>query len=257
MRVAAVQHDVAWEDRDATLARLQPMIREAAAGGARLVVLTEMFPTGFSMAPQRIAEPADDSPTTAFLLEQARIEGVWVCGSVAITPEAGTKPVNRFLLVGPDGTLAAYDKIHPFTYSGEHQHYSAGADRITVDVEGVRVTPFVCYDLRFADEFWVEARTTDCYVVVANWPAVRRSHWQALLAARAIENQAYVVGANRVGDGGGIHYEGDSRIVSPLGEILDEESGRERILYAEVDPAVVAQTRERYPFLDDRRGVPG
>jgi len=260
MRVAAVQHDVAWEDRAATLGRLEPMIGAAAAAGARLVVLTEMFPTGFSMAPERIAEPAAASPTTRFLLGRAEAEGVWVCGSVAIRPdgrESGDRPVNRFLLAGPGGTLAVYDKIHPFTYSGEHEHYAAGTERVTVDVEGLRVTPFVCYDLRFADEFWAEARTTDCYVVVANWPAARRAHWQALLVARAIENQAYVVGVNRVGDGDGIHYEGDSRIVSPLGEVLDEASGVERILFADVDPAVVAETRARYPFLDDRRAADG
>ena len=254
MRVAAVQHDVVWEDREATLARLEPMIGAAAAGGARLVALTEMFPTGFSMDPERIAEPAGASPTTDFLRERAAAERVWVCGSVAIRPSGDdTRAVNRFLLAGPDGSLAVYDKLHPFAYSGEHKHYAAGTQRITVDVEGVRVTPFVCYDLRFGDEFWAEAATTDCYVVVANWPAARRHHWQVLLSARAIENQAYVVGVNRVGAGGGIRYDGDSRIVSPFGEVLAEATGVERILFAEVDAAVVAETRARYPFLADRR----
>lgn len=256
MKVAAVQHDIAWEDREATLARLEPMIGAAAAGGARLVALTEMFPTGFSMDPDRIAEPADASPTTDFLRERAAAEDVWVCGSVAIRPATGgspARPVNRFLLAGPDGSLAVYDKLHPFSYSGEHEHYAAGTERISVKVEGVRVTPFVCYDLRFGDEFWTEAATTDCYVVVANWPAARRQHWQVLLSARAIENQAYVVGVNRVGAGGGIRYEGDSRIVGPFGEVLAEAAGVERILFADVDPGVVAETRARYPFLADRR----
>jgi len=252
VRVAAVQHDVAWEDRDATLARLEPQLRAAAGAGARLVVLTEMFPTGFSMEPERVAE-AEGGPSTDFLRTRAGELGVWLAGSVPIRPDGAVLPVNRLLLAGPGGELEHYDKLHPFTYSGEQEHYAAGTRRVTVDVEGVRVTPFVCYDLRFADEFWAEAPGTDCYVVVANWPAARRAHWQALLVARAIENQAYVVGVNRVGEGGGLHYAGDSRIVDPLGEVLAAGAGGETILLADVDPAVVAETRKRYPFLADRR----
>jgi predicted amidohydrolase len=216
------------------------------------VVLTEMFPTGFSPEPQRVAEP-EGGPTTEFLRAQAGDLGVWLTGSVPTHPAGGGRPVNRLLLAGPGGELWAYDKIHPFSYSGEHEHYAAGTERVTFDVEGVRVTPFVCYDLRFADEFWAMAPGTDCYVVVANWPSSRRAHWQALLVARAIENQAYVVGVNRVGEGGGLLYSGDSRIVDPQGEILAGAAWGETILLADVDPAVVAETRKRYPFLADRR----
>lgn len=252
MKIAAVQHDVVWEDGAATLARLEPQLRAAAGTGARLVVLTEMFPTGFSVEPERVAEP-EGGPSSEFLRTQAADLDVWLAGSIPIRPDGGGRPVNRLLLAGPAGELHHYDKIHPFTYSGEHEHYAAGTGRITVEVEGVRVTPFVCYDLRFADEFWAEAQGTDCYVVVANWPAARRTHWQALLVARAIENQAYVVGVNRVGEGGGLHYSGDSRIIDPLGEILAAGAGGETILLAEVDPVVVAETRKRYPFLADRR----
>ena len=256
MKVAGVQHDVVWEDRAATLARLEPQLAAAAGAGARLVVLTEMFPTGFSMEPERVAEP-EGGPSTEFLRTQAAELGVWLAGSVPIHPAAGGRPVNRFLLAGPAGELEHYDKLHPFTYSGEQEHYAAGTRRVTFVVEGVRVTPFVCYDLRFADEFWAMADVTDCYVVVANWPAARRAHWQALLVARAIENQAYVVGVNRVGEGGGLHYAGDSRIIDPLGEVLAGGAGGETILLADVDPAVVAETRKRYPFLADRRPSPG
>jgi predicted amidohydrolase len=252
MKVAGVQHDIVWEDRDATLARLEPQLRAAAGTGARLVVLTEMFPTGFSTEPERVAEP-EGGPTTEFLRTQAAELDVWITGSVPTHPAGGGRPVNRLLLAGPGGELRHYDKIHPFSYSGEHEHYAAGSERVTFDVDGVRVTPFVCYDLRFADEFWAMAQGTDCYVVVANWPSSRRAHWQALLVARAVENQAYVVGVNRVGEGGGLHYSGDSRIVDPLGEILAAGAGGETILLADVDPVVVAETRKRYPFLADRR----
>jgi len=252
MKVAAIQHDVVWEDRDATLGRLEPQIGAAAGTGARLVVLTEMFPTGFSTEPERVAEP-EGGPTSEFLRAEAAGLNVWICGSVPTRPAGGGRPVNRLLLAGPRGELRHYDKIHPFSYSGEHEHYAAGTERVTFDVEGVRVTPFVCYDLRFADEFWAMAPGTDCYVVVANWPSSRRAHWQALLVARAIENQAYVVGVNRVGEGGGLHYSGDSRIVDPSGEILAAGAGGETILLADVDPVVVAETRKRFPFLADRR----
>jgi predicted amidohydrolase len=124
---------------------------------------------------------------------------------------------------------------------------------VTVDVDGVRVSLFVCYDLRFADEFWTLAPETDLYVVVANWPAARRRHWQALLVARAIENQAYVAAANRIGTGADIDYAGDSCIVDPMGEVLVGAAGTETVLTALVDPAVVAETRRRFPFLSDRR----
>ena len=252
MKVAGIQHDVVWEDRDATLARLEPQLRAAAGAGARLVVLTEMFPTGFSTEPERVAEP-EGGPTTEYLRTQAAELNVWITGSVPTNPAGGGRPVNRLLLAGPGGEVRHYDKIHPFTYSGEHERYAAGTERVTFDVEGVRVTPFVCYDLRFADEFWAMAHGTDCYVVVANWPSSRRAHWQALLVARAIENQAYVVGVNRVGEGGGLHYSGDSRIIDPLGEILAAGSIGETILLADVDPVVVAEARKRFPFLADRR----
>jgi predicted amidohydrolase len=125
---------------------------------------------------------------------------------------------------------------------------------VTVDVDGLRTSLFVCYDLRFADEFWPLAPVTDCYVVVANWPEKRREHWRALLRARAIENQAYVVGVNRVGRGGDLDYVGDSVVVDPLGDAVEAPPGEECVLVGDVDPDRVAEIRARFPFLQDRRG---
>ena len=252
IRVAAVQHDTVWEDPEANFARLAPMIAGAATAGAQLVVLTEMYATGFSMDADRIAEPFD-GPSASFLVEQARLHQVWVCGSVPGRAPGADRPSNCLVLAGPDETVHRYAKIHPFTYAREHERYEAGDTHVTVDVEGVRVSLFVCYDLRFADEFWGLADRTDAYVVVANWPASRREHWRTLLRARAIENQAYVVGVNRVGSGGGLEYAGDSAIVDPFGVVLAEASGSEAVLVADVDPDVVVATRERFPFLADRR----
>lgn len=252
MKVAALQHDIAWEDPSATRLHVAPMIAGAAATGARLVVLTEMFATGFSMAADRIAEPVD-GPSRSFLLDQAAVHDVWLCASIPTSDPELPRPVNRLVLAAPDGQSWHYDKLHPFTYGGEHEHYAAGNRTLTVDVDGLRCSFFVCYDLRFADDWWPLAGTTDCYVVPANWPEARRAHWRALLTARAIENQAYVVGVNRVGEGGGLPYAGDSRIVDPLGEVLASGARTEATLVAEVDPGVVADVRDRFRFLQDRR----
>jgi predicted amidohydrolase len=258
MKVAAIQHDITWEDPAANFAHLAPMVAKAADDGARLVVLAEMFSTGFTMDTERTAEPPG-GPSTQFLVEQASTHGVWVCGSLPERADGASLPANMLVLAAPDGTLHSYAKIHPFTYAREQEHFTAGDQHVTVDVEGVRVSLFVCYDLRFADEFWPLAPDTDCYVVPGNWPASRREHWRVLLRARAIENQAFVVGANRVGAGGKLDYVGDSRIIGPMGKVLAEAPpqgnvGHEAVLVAEVDPEVVRSTREKFPFLADRRG---
>ena len=254
MRIAAVQHDIVWEDAAATRAHLEPWVARAAATGADLVSLTEMFPTGFSMATERTAEPPE-GPSTAWMAEQAAAHGVWLAGSLAERPEGADRPSNTLRLVSPNGDVHRYAKIHPFTYGGEDEHFAPGTDTLTVEIGGLKLTPFVCYDLRFADVFWNAAYDTDAYLVVANWPASRRDHWRALLDARAIENQAYVVGVNRVGTGGnGLDYAGDSRVVAPDGEVLAAAARDETLLLADLDPATVTKVRDDFPFLRDRRG---
>lgn len=252
VKVAGLQLDIAWESPIDNHAKVDPWIRTAVAAGARLLVLPEMFACGFTMKTEGVAEP-EDGPTTRFLVERAFEHGLWIGGSVPELPEGAERPFNTFVIAGPHGQLYRYRKIHPFTFADEHLHYDAGDRFVTIDIEGVRCTLFVCYDLRFADEMWATAKDTDCYLFVANWPEKRRSHWTALLQARAIENQAYVVGCNRVGEGGGLRYTGDSRIVDPLGRILAAGAEGETLLLADVDPAVVADTRARLPFLQDRR----
>lgn len=248
MRVAAVQHDIAWEDRDTTLARLGDLV---AGVDADLIVLAEMFAVGFTMA-REVAE-TPDGPTSTWLREQAAARGAWIGGSIPVILEGAELPSNVFTLVSPSGAVHRYAKRHPFSYAGEHEHYASGGERLTVDVDGIRTSPFVCYDLRFADAFWPIAARTDLYLVVASWPQTRRHHWRALLVARAIENQAYVVGVNRVGSGGGLDYVGDSTIVDPMGEVLATAANVETVLTAEVDAAVVAKVRSALPFMADRR----
>ena len=252
MRIAAVQHDIVWEDREANFERLAPRVAAAVAAGAELVLLTETFSTGFSMTPG-IGEP-EGGPSARFLAAQAAEHGVWVGGTCPEIAEGEQLPYNSFVLAGPDGTVHRYRKLHPFTHAGEHERFRAGKAPVTVEIGGLRVTPFVCYDLRFADVFWQAAPGTDVYLVPANWPSPRRLHWQTLLQARAIENQAYVVGCNRVGTAGdGTEHAGDSRIVSPMGELLATASAVETIVLADVDPAEVTKTRDRLSFIPERR----
>jgi predicted amidohydrolase len=212
-----------------------------------------MYSTGFSMRTERTAEPVD-GPSLQFLGRQAVEHDLWVCGSVPEVQAGDDRPANTLVLAAPDGEVHRYRKIHPFTYGGEPEKYTAGDELVTVDVEGVHCSLFVCYDLRFADEFWGLASTTDCYVIVANWPAPRREHWRTLLRARAIENQTYVVGVNRVGSGGRLEYAGDSAVIGPFGEELAvADEAIETTVYADIDPAHVRAVREQYPFLPDRR----
>jgi predicted amidohydrolase len=255
LRIAAVQHDIAWDDREANFEHLAPMVAAATRDGAGLVLLTETFSTGFAVDLPGWGEPRG-GPSATFLQDQAKEHGAWVGGSCPeIRPDAPAddqRPSNTFVLAGPDGTVHRYEKLHPFGYGGEEQHVRAGTELVTVEIEGLRCSLFVCYDLRF-DEMWQVAPDTDVYLVPANWPTKRSLHWRTLLQARAIENQAYVVGVNRVGDGGGLGYTGDSRIVHPQGELLATGDADEAILIAEVSAAEVQATRERFPFLGDRR----
>jgi predicted amidohydrolase len=248
LRIALVQHDIAWEDRDATLTRLDAVLDGV---DADLVVLPEMFAVGFTMSSD-VAEPPD-GPTTGWLVARAASTDAWIGGSIPVVLDGGDRPSNVFTLVSPRGEVHRYAKRHPFSYAGETEHYAPGSARLTVDVEGVRVSPFVCYDLRFADAMWPVAAETDLFVVVASWPQARRAHWQTLLRARAIENQAYVVGVNRVGSGGGLDYAGDSAAIDPLGEVLVSAASVETVLSVDVDPASVAKVRADLPFLADRR----
>jgi predicted amidohydrolase len=249
VKVAAIQHDICWEDPAATIERVSPLVDTALAEGAGLIFLTEMYSTGFSMASDRIAEDLD-GPSAGWLRRRAEQAHVWLGASVPLrTPGL---PTNTMILAGPDGEVRMYAKRHPFSYGGEEKHYAAGDRTITLPIGDLRVTPAICYDLRFADQFWNVAPTTDLYAVVANWPALRRHHWRSLLVARAIENQSYVLGVNRVGRGGGLDYVGDSCIVDPMGEVVASAAADETVIVADVDPGRVRSVRSRFPFLADR-----
>jgi predicted amidohydrolase len=250
VRIALVQMDLAWEDVAENHRRARARLEDARRQGARFALLPEMFCTGFSMESDRIAQPPGGRSET-FLRATAEELGLWILASV---PEAGQpRPRNMAILAAPDGSAVRYAKIHPFSFGGEHRVYTGGDRVVTVPIEGARVTPFVCYDLRFPEPFRLAAEDTDLFALVANWPEARREHWRTLLRARAIENLCYVAGVNRVGEGGGLRYTGDSAVISPWGEVLIEGDGSDAVLVADVDPGAVRAARAKFPALDDRR----
>ena len=252
MIVAGLQLDSAWEDPSENLRRAELLAARAAAAGARLAALPEMFATGFSMAPERVAPHA--GAIRDGLADIARRHDLWLAGGYAEPGPEGGRPRNACSLVGPDGAEALrYHKIHPFSHAGEDAHYDGGRALPTATVEGLRVTALICYDLRFPEPFRTAAERTDLFLVVANWPAARRDAWRTLLRARAIENQAYVLGVNRVGSGDGLDYAGDSALIGPLGEVLATCAEDAGVLLGTVDAASVVAARARFSFLADRR----
>ena len=254
LAVAGLQLDIAWEDPAENFRRAEALAARAAAAGARLLVLPEMFNTGFSMAAERVATHA--AATRDFLANLARRHGTWVLAGYAEPAggEAAPRPRNACALLRPDGSEALrYHKIHPFSLAGEDQHFSGGTALPTAEVEGVRVTALICYDLRFPEPFRAAATDTDLFVVVANWPDRRVQAWSTLLAARAIENQAYVLGVNRVGEGDGLAHSGRSALHNPMGELEASLANQAGLLLGTVEPAQVAEARQRFSFLADRR----
>jgi predicted amidohydrolase len=251
IEVAGIQLDIAWENPAQNFRRAEVKAKEAVDKGARLVVLPEMFATGFSMNAELVSGFADE--TRDFLSDLAvRLPAFILAG---FAEPADTKPANAASIFDPSGSeILHYRKIHPFSLAAEDKHFQAGESVETVEVEGVKVTPLICYDLRFPEPFRGAASNTDLFCVIANWPRSRRYHWSTLLKARAIENQVYVLGVNRVGSGDGLEYAGDSVLLNPMGEELaSTEAGSEGCCYGEVNAKEVAEIRRRFSFLSDRR----
>ncbi len=243
LQLALIQTSLVWQDAAANREHFARLLEQAR--GADLIVLPEMFSTGFSMDSAALAEP-EDGPTSQWLRQQAQDLGAVVCGSLIIQAADGSYR-NRLLWARPDGSLAHYDKRHLFRMAGEHKHYSAGEQQVVLELKGWRVRPLICYDLRFP--VWSrDAGGTDLLLYTANWPAARRHHWNRLLPARAIENLCYVAAVNRVGeDGKGHAYSGDSQVLDFQGESLLAAQDVDGVFRVSLSAAELAAYRQRFP----------
>jgi omega-amidase len=259
LTITTIQADLIWEDKPANLQRFEEKIM-AIRENTELVILPEMFSTGFSMNPQRLAEKMD-GPTIGWMKKLSAQKKIVLTGSLIIE-EAGNY-FNRLIWMLPDGRCGHYDKRHRFAYAGENEQYTAGNKRLIASVKGWKVLLLVCYDLRFpvwsrqnpapaAPSAGPAAPEYDLLVYVANWPERRRHAWTTLLQARAIENQSYAVGVNRVGnDGNNIYHSGDSMIIDPLGELLYQGSKDEAVFTYTLQKERLEEARGRFPFWRD------
>jgi predicted amidohydrolase len=247
LNIALVQTTLVWHDCKANHAHFEELLEQAQ--GADLVILPEMFTTGFSMDSETLAEP-ENGVTSKWLLAQAKRINAVVTGSIIVRAADGSHR-NRLLWARPDGELLHYDKRHLFRMAGEHEHYSPGERQVQLELKGWRIRPLICYDLRFP--VWSRgAQDTDLLLYTANWPGARRQHWNRLLPARAIENLCYVAAVNRIGtDGKGFAYTGDSQVLDFQGESLLNIGEADGVFHVSLSAESLSAYRQKFPaYLD-------
>jgi predicted amidohydrolase len=246
MKVTLLQTDLKWEDKQYNRNNIQFQIEDI--GETDLIVLPEMFTTGFTMKPQNLSETMDGE-TIGWMSLMSLKTNAAICGSIII--EENGKYYNRFIWVQPDGTIKHYDKRHLFSYAGEDKNYTPGNERIIIDYKGFRICPQICYDLRFP----VFSRNTgdyDILLYVANWPSIRSEIWTTLLTARAIENQCYIIAVNRIGkDGNELEYNGKSTIINPMGISSMKLMDKYWTNTGMINKDTLNNVRNAYPFLKD------
>ncbi len=248
LNITLIQPDIVWEDKTANLQQYEEII-SGIKGDKHIVALPEMFSTGFSMDPERLAEHMSGSSVAWMKTMAARYRCI-LTGSLIIEEDGNF--FNRLLWVQPDGNIGIYDKRHLFAYAGEDKHYTRGDKRLIARVNGWRINVMVCYDLRFPVWARNQGDEFDVMLYLANWPEPRSLAWRTLLQARAIENQCYVAGVNRVGkDGKGNNYIGESSVFGPLGENLWQVAGSTACHTITLQKDVLAKVRTNLPFLED------
>ncbi|MDQ3017168.1 MAG: amidohydrolase [Bacteroidota bacterium] len=247
LRIGLIQTDLVWEEPADNMRRMEELLSES--GPTDLILLPEMWSTGFSLSPERVAEETTGL-TLNWMIDQAQKYNSAIAGSVAVREDG--KYYNRFYCVHADGRITKYDKRHLFSYGKEDQHYTPGNEHTLLEIKGWKIMPVICYDLRFP----VWCRNTmdyDLMVIVANWPTARIHHWDALLKARAIENQCYIAAVYRIGvDGNGLEYPGHSGVVDMNGLSLLDLNDRSTMEIIELNKSALDQYREHFRFLQDR-----
>uniref|UniRef100_UPI0040499561 amidohydrolase n=1 Tax=Flavobacterium sp. TaxID=239 RepID=UPI0040499561 len=248
MKVAILQTNLIWENPKANRYELQKAISKISQQ-VDLIVLPEMFTTGFTMFPNNVAETMNGE-TILWMREVANLKQAAICGSIII--KENSKYYNRFVFLHPNGTIDTYDKRHLFSLAGEQDYYSKGTEKVIISYKDWKICPQICYDLRFP-AFSRNSENYDLLIYVANWPKQRIMAWDALLKARAIENMSFVIGVNRIGFDGNKHeYVGHSGVFDELGYSIINANEKEGFFMAILDKTKMLQTREKLNFLIDK-----
>lgn len=251
MKVGLTQMDIVWEDKEKNMEKAGKFIAQAAGQGVELLVFPEMTLTGFTMNTEYAGEEMLFSPTIRFFKEQSARNHMAI--AFGFVENFGGEFYNKFMIVSRGRVVYDYDKIHPFNYGEEGEHYIGGHELKSVALNSMQVAGFVCYDLRFPEIFQLVSDQTDLIIVIANWPKDRILHWETLLRARAIENQCYVVGVNRIGKGNGLEYIESSMAFDPMGERLTKAHSKSGLMLVDIDVNQVEKCRAQYPFRQDRQ----
>lgn len=246
--VSCIQADLVWENKEANLNLFENIINNLPRD-SEIVILPEMFTTGFTMNSEKLAEPFQGDSYT-WMAKQAALSGKIIIGSFIIREKENN--YNRLVAMFPDGNYYTYDKRHLFRMGKENEHYKKGEKRLVFKFKDWNICPLVCYDLRFP--VWSRNRNDyDVLIYIANWPKPRSEVWKSLLIARAIENQAYVIGVNRVGsDGEGLYYSGDSMIINPKGQIISlAKENKQDVIHARLSLDDLNEFKSKFPvYLD-------
>lgn len=255
MRIALVSLDQRWQDRRANYTLCQALIQEAAIKGCEVAILPEMTLTGYSLEVDVVAESIDNSESLRWFGELSKASGVHLVFGACLLNQATQKPRNVLCYAAPSTcALQIYAKAHPFSFAGEGSVIEAGDSLGFVDLPGIRVGASICYDLRFPEMYAAMATQCEGAICIANWPSRRVAHWRALLVARAIENQMFLFGVNRVGvDGAGLKYEKSSMVVTPSGEVMAPIHQSLELDIYEIDPGETTRYRDAFPTLRDKR----
>lgn len=246
LTLGLIQTDILWENPNENIRRMDQLLEQDFQ--ADVLLLPEMWTTGFTMQPEKYAETHPGS-ALEWMLSKAKQTNTAITGSIAVSDNH--QYVNRWYCAFPNGQYAYYDKKHLFSYGDENNHYTPGVSTTVIEIKGWRIMPLICYDLRFP--VWCRNRDNyDLLIIAANWPTPRVHHWDALIKARAIENQSYVAAVNRIGtDGAGLQYSGHSQVIDMNGEALCAPYTTEGIQYVTLEMENLTNFRQKYPFLKD------
>ncbi len=249
LKIGLGQLDMIWENKEENRKKVRKMVQEASYQGIELLVFPEMTLTGFSLEIEKTWE--EDGETVAFF--KALSEEFQICIGFGYVKRSKNRGKNQFCVVKEGEVLAEYTKMHPFSYGNESLYFEAGNELSGFRLKNFHIGMFICYDLRFPEVFQVSARTNEVILLIADWPKARVEHFRALLKARAIENQCYIVAVNRVGFEKEEYYEGSSAVYSPKGELLTKEVDEESLIVTEIDLVDILKYRESFPQRQDKR----